>query len=81
MFLKVNHHELYHAHVQEFSKAKEIGLKTTIHAGEVGSVDNVMTAIKDYHATRIGHGYQIADNINFLEGTLIFYDFFECLLL
>ena len=38
-----------------FEKARELGLKYTIHAGESGPASNVQFAI-DQKATRIGHG-------------------------
>ncbi len=41
----------------EFVRAKtEFGLKITIHAGETGNVDNIITAINTFKADRIGHG-------------------------
>jgi adenosine deaminase len=40
-----------------FVKAKEeFGLKITIHAGETGIVENIVTAVNDFKADRIGHG-------------------------
>lgn len=47
-----------------FSKAKENGLRITIHAGESPiptAADNVRSAIERFHAERIGHGLQIAN--------------------
>lgn len=38
-----------------FGKAKEAGLPFTIHAGECGSVDNILKAV-EFGAQRIGHG-------------------------
>lgn len=41
----------------EFVRAKvEFGLKITIHAGETGNYENIVTAVADYRADRIGHG-------------------------
>lgn len=39
-----------------FALAKKSGLKLTIHAGEAGGPDNVMQAVVDFAADRIGHG-------------------------
>lgn len=48
-------------HVEAFQKAKELGLKVTLHAGEVGGPENVRHAAFDFHAGRVGHGYAVAD--------------------
>lgn len=41
----------------EFVRAKtEFGLKITIHAGETGSFENIVIAVNDFKADRIGHG-------------------------
>eukprot|EP00434_Breviolum_minutum_P030741 symbB.v1.2.027188.t1/scaffold2768.1/size73204/4 len=47
-------------HADAFEKAKELGLKVTLHAGEVGGPDNVRHAAFDFHACRVGHGYAVA---------------------
>lgn len=40
-----------------FTKAKdEFGLNITIHAGETGNVDNILDAVVNFKADRIGHG-------------------------
>ena len=40
-----------------FSKAKEeYGLNITIHAGETGKIENIIEAIENFGADRIGHG-------------------------
>ena len=54
---KVNYPQLDHE--AAFQKAKELNLNITIHAGEVGGTENVKRAVRDYGATRIGHGYRI----------------------
>ncbi|MGP1719003.1 amidohydrolase family protein [Shewanella frigidimarina] len=41
----------------EFVRAKtEFGLKITIHAGETGNFENIVIAVHDFKADRIGHG-------------------------
>jgi adenosine deaminase len=41
----------------EFVRAKtELGLKITIHAGETGNFENIVIAVNDFKADRIGHG-------------------------
>ena len=41
----------------EFVRAKiELGLKVTIHAGETGKFENIVIAVNDFKADRIGHG-------------------------
>lgn len=41
----------------EFVRAKtEFGLKITIHAGETGNFENIVIAVNDFKADRIGHG-------------------------
>lgn len=49
-------------HEAAFQRAKELKLNITIHAGEVGNADFVKRAVKDYGASRIGHGYRIASD-------------------
>jgi len=44
-------------HEDAFALAKELGLKITVHAGEVGGPENVRHAVFDFGAHRIGHGY------------------------
>lgn len=43
-------------HKEAFKLAKEYGYHITVHAGEVAAPKNVITAIKDLYAERIGHG-------------------------
>ncbi len=47
-------------HKEAFDLAKDLGYQITIHAGETGSYENVITAIEALHATRIGHGLAIS---------------------
>lgn len=43
-------------HKKAFDYAYSEGFNITIHAGETGSYENIITSIKDLNATRIGHG-------------------------
>ena len=54
-------------HEEAFQKAKDLGLNITIHAGEVGEMEYVERAVRDYGATRIGHGYRIASNDKLMD--------------
>lgn len=45
-----------------FSRAKEMGLGITIHAGEWNSPDNIIFAIKHLYADRIGHGVRAIED-------------------
>lgn len=49
-----------------FAKAKEYGIPYTIHAGEMGNGENVVTAL-DMSADRIGHGIYCAANPDWLQ--------------
>lgn len=52
---------LHSPHVDALTRAKEMGLNITVHAGEVDNTgEHVLDAIQKYHATRIGHGYRVA---------------------
>ncbi|MDH5505780.1 MAG: adenosine deaminase [Anaerolineae bacterium] len=44
-----------------FKEAKQSGLKTTIHAGEWGSPDNIKEAIEVLGTDRIGHGVRVLE--------------------
>ncbi len=56
-----NFPDLFLPHYEAMKCAKEWGLNITLHAGEVGSPDNIIKAINMYGASRIGHGYRIVD--------------------
>jgi adenosine deaminase len=43
-------------HKKAFDYAYSEGFQITIHAGETGSYENIITAINELSATRIGHG-------------------------
>lgn len=49
-------------HEAAFKRAKELGYKITIHAGETGIGANVSTAVNHLFADRIGHGLFIKDD-------------------
>ena len=42
--------------VEHFRRAREAGLRVTVHAGEVDGPQSVWAAIRDLGASRIGHG-------------------------
>jgi adenosine deaminase len=44
------------------SIARDEGLRLTVHAGEWGSSDNVIQAIRKFGAERIGHGIRVMDD-------------------
>jgi adenosine deaminase len=58
---------LHDPHYEAFQRAKELSLNVTIHAGEVGDASFVRKAVEEYGATRIGHGYQIANELHTME--------------
>lgn len=43
-------------HKEAFQRAGRLGLRKTVHAGETGIVENIVTAIEELGAERIGHG-------------------------
>lgn len=54
-------------HYQAFQKAQELGLNVTLHAGEVGDLTNIVKAVEQYGASRIGHGYHIVKDVKLME--------------
>lgn len=48
-------------HAPAFQKAKALGYHITVHAGETGNAQNVLDAIENLYAERIGHGLAIKD--------------------
>lgn len=59
---------LHLPHVNALTRANQMGLNITIHAGEVDTTgENVLHAIQKYHATRVGHGYRIARSLMALD--------------
>lgn len=45
-----------------FQEAHDIGIHRTAHAGEVGAAENVIEALNEMHAERIGHGYHVIED-------------------
>lgn len=52
----------HNSHYQAFQKAKKLNLNVTMHAGEVGSISNILHAVEHYNASRIGHGYRVIED-------------------
>jgi adenosine deaminase len=50
-----------------FTRAKDSGLKLSIHAGEAGGVENIYQAVEEFRAARIGHGIRAADDEALME--------------
>lgn len=51
-----------------FLNAKdEYGLKVTIHAGETGRVENIISAVNEFGADRIGHGTAASKSVEVME--------------
>ncbi len=50
-----------------FKLAREMQLPATVHAGEVGSAENVLHAVQNLGASRIGHGIAAAQSRTVLE--------------
>lgn len=55
---------LYPAALYEapFTKAKQLSLPITIHAGEAAGADSIWTAVSKLHAIRIGHGVRLNED-------------------
>lgn len=51
-------------HAEAFQLAKDLGYHITVHAGETGSAQNVLDAIENLRAERIGHGLALKDDVN-----------------
>ncbi len=49
------------------ARAASCGLPLTIHAGEVGSAENVRQAVEDFGAVRVGHGIRAIDSPEIME--------------
>jgi len=55
------------SHAMAMKKANEVGLHITMHAGEVGVTKNIWTAIQEYGAVRIGHGYHVVEDAELMR--------------
>jgi aminodeoxyfutalosine deaminase len=53
-----------------FARAREHGLRTTAHAGEVGSSENIRTALCDWKVDRIGHGTRLVESPSLMKEVL-----------
>lgn len=51
-------------HAEAFQRAKALGYHVTVHAGETGNAQNVLDAINNLGAERIGHGLALKDDTN-----------------
>lgn len=49
-------------HRRAFKLARDWGIPITVHAGEAGPVANILEAIRELGAARIGHGVRLADD-------------------
>jgi len=45
-----------------FARARDVGLRRTIHAGEDGPADNIRIALDDLGCERIDHGFRLLDD-------------------
>jgi len=54
-------------HKKAFEYAYATGFNITVHAGETGNYKNIITAVNDLKATRIGHGVNAINNQKTLE--------------
>jgi adenosine deaminase len=54
-------------HLEAMRKAQNLNLNVTMHAGEVGSGENVKFAIQSYGAKRIGHAYNIVGDVELMN--------------
>mmetsp|Transcript_11399 Transcript_11399/g.18899 ORF Transcript_11399/g.18899 Transcript_11399/m.18899 type:complete len:427 (+) Transcript_11399:84-1364(+) len=61
-FDAANFQHLHEPHLRAMKKAQRLNVNITMHAGEVAGGENVLAAIRQYGATRIGHGYRAVDN-------------------
>lgn len=59
-----------------FTQARQDGLQYTIHAGETGVAENVLTALS-FGASRIGHGIAAVKDSGVLSGVSYYHPLFE----
>ncbi|MDQ7780985.1 MAG: adenosine deaminase [Planctomycetota bacterium] len=50
------------AHLKAFKLAQRWGIPVTVHAGEAGPASNILEAVLDLGASRIGHGVRLEDD-------------------
>jgi adenosine deaminase len=53
--------------VDHFKQAWEVGWQVTVHAGEAGGTSSIWQAIRELHATRIGHAVRAVDDPALLD--------------
>jgi len=53
--------------VEHFQRARDAGLRVTVHAGEIAGPDSVWQAIRDLGATRIGHALNAIDDPELID--------------
>ena len=70
--------DLHTAHAEALASARALGLNITLHAGEDTNAGNVMTAIFEHGASRIGHGYHLAEDPVLLARAIAHGVHFEC---
>jgi adenosine deaminase len=60
---------LYQPHYEMIQRAKNEKISITIHAGEASeqATENIKRAVKDYGATRIGHGYRVVNSEEIMQ--------------
>jgi adenosine deaminase len=66
-FDKNMHPQLHVPHLEAMRKAQILNLNVTMHAGEIGSGENVKFAIQSYGAKRIGHAYNIVGDLELMN--------------
>ena len=52
---------LHRRHRAALARAREDGVRVTVHAGESGPSANVLAAVSEYGASRVGHGYRVVE--------------------
>jgi len=55
-------------HIKAFNTLRNNGVRYTIHAGEAAPLESIALAVRDCHASRIGHGIRLIDDIAFADG-------------
>jgi adenosine deaminase len=53
--------------VEHFARARDVGWKATVHAGEAAGPESIWQAIEDLEANRIGHGVAAAQDPHLLD--------------
>lgn len=54
-------------HAKLFKQAKKAGLGTTIHTGEIGSLEEILYVVKTIRPDRIGHGVKSIKDLELME--------------